>query len=515
MGMPQPAIANLYQSLQQSVNVRAEYTAICFEGHKYSYAQFNHSVNLNILCLTDSFNLQKGDVIVLALGNRPEFCSLFYAAMALGVIVVPLSTKLKSDDSHTILNSVNAEVVFFDPEHQPWLALSSTVKPDHCVSLSNWQFMLRNADNNSLPQPITKVSVKPDDIAAIIYTSGTTGSPKGAAITHDNVLHAITAYQDSLGLTCEDSTVLPIPICHITGLSALLCLFIHIGGTIHLHQRFNAEIILETINQYNITFLHGSPTVFILLIQEAEKHLKEYNYSSLRMIACGAGHLNIGIIDKLSELFTNTEIRPIYGLTETTSPASIFPQDARKSDKIGSSGLPISGLECQIRDDSNCLLTTGETGHLWLKGPVVIKEYWKNSTVNQQYFQDGWFYTGDIASIDKDNYLFIKDRSKDMINRGGEKIYCIEIENLISNYPGVKDVAIVPRHSEIYGEEAVAYVVAYKDKPLVSDNINQWLSDKIAKFKVPSRIIFIPELPKNANGKTNKLLLKKNANIKN
>lgn len=512
MGISQPAITNLYQSLQQSVTARAEHMAICFEGHKYSYAQFNHNVSLNILCLTENFKLKKGDVIVLALGNRPEFCALFYAAMALGVIVVPLSTKLKSDDSHIILGSVNAEVVFFDPEHQPWLATSSIEKPHHRISLPNWQFMLRNADNNSLPKPTTKTTVTPDDIAAIIYTSGTTGSPKGAAITHGNFLHAITAYQGSLNLTAEDSTILPIPICHITGLSALLCLFIHIGGTIHLHQRFNAEEILKSVSQYNITFLHGSPTVFILLIQEAEKHLTKYNYSSLRMIACGAGHLNIGIIERLSELFPNTEIRPIYGLTETTSPASIFPQDARNSKKPGSSGLPIDGLECQIRDDSNHLLPAGETGHLWLKGPVVIKEYWKNNKANQQNFQNGWFYTGDIASIDNDGYLFIKDRSKDMINRGGEKIYCIEIENLISNYPGVKDVAIVPRHSEIYGEEAVAYIVAHKDKPLVSDNISQWLSDKIAKFKIPSKIIFIAELPKNTNGKTDKLSLRKKAN---
>ncbi|GKX50647.1 class I adenylate-forming enzyme family protein [Budvicia aquatica] len=513
MAIAQPTIKHLYQSLQQSVEARGEHAAICFEGHRYSYAQFNHSVSLNILCLAENFKLKKGDVIVLALGNRPEFCSLYYAAMALGVIVVPLSTKLKSDDSQNILDSVDAEVVFFDPEYQPWLASPSQTKPDHRISLSDWQFMLRNADNHTLPSPITDTAITSDDIAAIIYTSGTTGSPKGAAITHGNFLHAITAYQQTLNLTSKDSTILPIPICHITGLSALLCLFIHIGGTIHLHQRFNADEILKAISQYEITFLHGSPTVFILLTQEAEKHLTEYHYSSLRMIACGAGHLNIGIINKLSELFPNTEIRPIYGLTETTSPASIFPLDARESNKVGSSGLPIAGLECQIRDDSNRLLTTNEIGHLWLRGPVVIKEYWKNPQANQQYFQDGWFYTGDIASLDSDNYLFIKDRSKDMINRGGEKIYCIEIENLISNYPGVKDISIVPKHSEIYGEEAVAYIVAHQDSPLVSDNISQWLSDKIAKFKIPSKIIFIPELPKNTNGKTNKLLLRQKANL--
>ncbi|MBC3219418.1 class I adenylate-forming enzyme family protein [Serratia fonticola] len=506
--MQQAKITHLYQSLQQSVNRRAEHTALFFEGHKYSYNQLNHNVNLSSACLKESFNLAKGDVIVLALGNRPEFCSLFYAAMALGIIVVPLSTKLKSQDSHIILSSVNAKAVFYDPNSQPWMATLEPVQQSQVVSLADWQLMLSNADDQKVIQPVEPAAIVADDIAAIIYTSGTTGSPKGAALTHGNFIAAVTAYQQALKLTEQDSAILPIPICHITGLSALLCLFFHLGGTLHLQQRFNAEEILKTVSNHHITFLHGSPTVFILLLQEAEKYPQAGDYSSLRMIACGAGHLNVGIIERLAQLFPATEIRPIYGLTETSSPASIFPVDVRSSDKIGSSGLPIPGLSCQIRDDNLQVLAAGEIGHLWLKGPVVMSQYWKNPAANQQFFHDGWFYTGDIACLDQNNYLYIKDRSKDMINRGGEKIYCIEVENLISNYPGVKEIAIVPNSSEIYGEEAVAFIVAHRNKPLVSDNIIHWLSNKIAKFKIPSKIVFTAELPKNANGKIDKLALR-------
>lgn len=511
MGTSSPVIQNLYQSLQRSVESRPDGIALFFEGHRYSYRQFQDSVQVSLFCLTERFGLKKGDVIVLALGNRPEFCFLFYAAMALGAIVVPLSTKLKSDDSLTLLENVDAKVIFYDADSQPWLG-AGEIDETQRVSLSNWQFMIRNVDSQPDGFRHRPCLVQSDDIAAIIYTSGTTGSPKGAAITHGNFLYAVNAYHQALALNENDSTVLPIPICHITGLSALLCLFIHIGGTIHLHQRFNADEILRTVEQHKITFLHGSPTVFILITQEAERHEKSYNYESLKTIACGAGHLNVGIIDRLSALFPHTEIRPIYGLTETTSPASIFPMDVRQSPKIGSSGVPITGMECQIRDDNNKPLSAGETGHLWLKGPGVIKQYWNNEKVNRQYFDNDWFYTGDIAALDKDNYLFIKDRSKDMINRGGEKIYCIEIENLISNYYGVKDIAIVPKLSDIYGEEAVAFIIADKKQPLVSDNITQWLSERIAKFKIPSKVIFVSELPKNANGKTDKVALRKRAN---
>lgn len=504
-------VENLYQSLQRNVVAYPDQIAICFEGHRYSYAQFNQQVKYSIICLQSQFQLQKGDVVVLALGNRPEFCSLFYAAMALGIIVVPMSTKLKADDSFSILNNVRAKAVFFDPAWQPWLA-NSDATVSNPISLPDWQFIIRNLSHQVQQQTLQLTPVDIEDIAAIIYTSGTTGAPKGAAISHSNFLHAISAYADTLQLTSQDSTLLSIPICHITGLSALLCLFIHIGGTIHLQSRFNAEEILETVNQQKITFLHGSPTVFILLTQEAGRQNRPEGYPSLHTIACGAGHLNLGIIEQLTRIFPAAEIRPIYGLTETTSPASIFPTDVRHSNKSGSSGLPIAGLQCDIRDDNHQSLPRGEIGHLWLKGPVVIKEYWQNPQANQQAFKNGWFYTGDIACLDQDNYLFIKDRSKDMINRGGEKIYSIEVENLISSYPGVKEIAIVPNRSEIYGEEAVAFIVADNDTPLISDNIINWLTEKIAKFKIPAKIIFIAELPKNSNGKIDKMALRKQLN---
>lgn len=506
VGMSKQKINNLYQSLQLSGQLRPNKIAISFEGHNYSYLKFKQQVDVSIHCLQHHFQVKKGDILVLALGNCPEFCSLFYAAMALGAIVVPLSIKLKAEDSTSLLNNVNAKIVFYDPSSQPWLS-EKQPSAQHQTSLPDWQFILRNADDRTNVQPIELPDVNHEDIAAIIYTSGTTGKAKGAVISHGNFLSAIQTYVDVLGLTEQDSTVLPIPICHITGLSALLCLFIHIGGTIYLQKRFHAADILDTVAKQQITFIHGSPTVFILLIQEARRHNND-SYPSLRMIACGAGHLNIGIMQQLSEIFLHAEIRPVYGLTETTSPATIFPEDVRRSNKQGSSGVAVPGLQLKVCDDYGNQLPHGQPGHLWLKGTMVINHYWQNPDINRQAFSDGWLYTGDIACIDEQGYLFIKDRSKDMINRGGEKIYSIEIENIFSTYPGVEDVAIVPMSSEIYGEEAIAFIVANQQQPLISDNIIQWLTGKIAKFKIPTKIIFMNKLPKNNNGKTNKNLLR-------
>lgn len=494
-------VNNLYQSLQQSVLLYGSKVALFSEEHQYSYKLFHKLVKNNAYLLANHYQLTKGDIIILAWGNRPEFCSLFYAAVSLGIIVVPLSSKLKRDDGCTIINQIDSKLTFYEQENNSWI---TEISPNS-ISLSEWQFLIRNADQiptNILPE------ISPNDIAAIIYTSGTTGSAKGAVITHGNFLAAIDAYEERLGLTSNDSSILAIPICNITGLSALLCLFIHIGGTLHLHKRFNAELILETVQKNHITFIHGSPTVFILLLQEMQGRNNSYNCSSLRMIACGAGHLNIGIIDRISELFPSAEIRTIYGLTETTSPAAIFPQDVKRSKRIGSSGTFIRGVQYRITTNDGEILSAHQTGNLWLKGSVVINQYWCNEEANKKLIKDGWLNTGDIAVVDEDGYVYIKDRSKDMINRGGEKIYSIEIENLISGYPGVHDVAIIAENDDVYGEVPVAFIVADPNEPLLSANIIHWLTGKIAKYKMPTKIIFIDELPKNNNGKTDKRKLK-------
>lgn len=494
---------NLYITLQQAVSNNPSKIAIFYNEHKYSYQFFLNSVNLACCILQRHFKLSKGDIIVLALGNRPEFCTLFYAAMALGIIAVPLNTKLKAEDGISILQSVKANVIFHEDEKQHWI---EECQLGETLSLSKWQFLFRNFDNNN--QKIDSDNVNLLDTAAIIYTSGTTGSPKGAVITHGNFIAAMEAYQCALGLTSNDSSILATPIYNITGLSALLCLFIYIGGTLHLHNRFSAEQVLYAVDKHRITFLHGSPTVFILLTKVMSHQQDKLNISSLRMVACGAGHLNVGTINDISQSFPSAEIRPIYGLTETTSPATIFPVDVRVSNKIGSSGTFIQNINYKITNDNGEDLLTEEIGHLWLKGDVVISKYWNNDDANQRSFKDGWLNTGDIAMIDRDGYLYIKDRSKDMVNRGGEKIYSIEVEDLISRYPGVKEVAMVPDKNDLYGEVPIVFIVSDNNTPLVSANIIYWLSDKIAQYKMPSKIIFIDELPKNQNGKTNKLILR-------
>lgn len=492
--------SNIYQSLLQRAKVQPDAVAIVFEEQSWSYHQLLEKVNQTMLWLTTAAQLKKSDRIVLGWGNTIEFCQLFYAAVGLGIQVIPLSTKMKEFEGKEHLSCINADAIFWDDTYQPWLAQFSTKG----MSLSQWRNLILTEKINFTNQ------VNEEDPAVVIFTSGTTGAPKGAVITHKNILSAVYAYQETLKLSEHDKTILAVPIYHITGLSAILALFIHIGGTVYLQKKFNAKDIISTIAKEKITFLHGSPTVFILLIQKIKenKSINLERFNSLKMIACGAGHLNEGTIKELSYLFAKTSIHSIYGLTETSSPATVFREDIRYSDKKASSGTPVPGLQVAIRDDKGEDKPANSTGNIWVKGDVVIQRYWPDSPANSTSFNDGWFFTGDIGYRDDDGFLYIQDRIKDMINRGGEKIYSIEIEDLISNYPGVNEVAVIPIESTIYGEEPIAFIIPENQVCLTSKEIIEWLKDRVPTYKVPVRIMFTRNFPRTWNGKISKKDLK-------
>ncbi|WP_369308882.1 class I adenylate-forming enzyme family protein [Providencia rettgeri] len=492
--------SNIYQSLLYRANTQPDAVAIVFEEQHWCYRQLLVKVNQTMFWLTSTLQLQKGDRIILGWGNTIEFCQLFYAAVGLGIQVIPLSTKMKEFEGKEHLSRIQADAIFWDDSYQPWLGELNAKG----ISLSQWKAL-------ALTEEMTFVNqVNGDDPAVIIFTSGTTGTPKGAVITHKNILSAVYAYQQTLKLTENDKTILAVPIYHITGLSAILALFIHIGGKIFLHKKFNAEDMISTIAKEKITFLHGSPTVFILLIQKIKenKSINLDKFNSLKMIACGAGHLNEGTIKELSYIFPKTSIHSIYGLTETSSPATVYLDDIRNSPKKASSGTPVPGLKVSIRSENGEEKQANKTGNIWVKGDVVIQRYWPDSPANTTSFQDGWFFTGDIGYIDEDGFLYIQDRIKDMINRGGEKIYSIEVEDLISNYPGVNEVAVIPVESPIYGEEPIAFIIPESQVCLTSKEIMEWLKERLPNYKVPVKIIFARSFPRTWNGKISKKDLK-------
>lgn len=469
---------------------------LVYEGRSLTSSQFLNEVKCCASFLQKN-DFKKGDVIFNALGNTVEFCALLYAANALGVIVVPISTKIKTDGFTNLLNQLMPKLVLFDEDVQPFV--KQLLPKEKRISLRLFADY-RAYDKLELMEDD---SIKGSDTAVIMFTSGTTSAPKGAVISNDNLRAAALAYKDGLKLTSEDSTILAVPIFHITGLSAILALFVDLGGTIYLEKRFHADRILKIIRDHNVTFLHGSPTVFAIL---HSKYLKggAVSLPSLRSIACGAGRLNEGIIRSLNKLFPNAQIHSIYGLTESTSPLTIYRGDVSRTEKCMSSGTPSLGSKVQIRDEHGNILPAGETGLIYIAGDMVIKSYFPVNENTKKLFSGEFLNTGDVGYLSPSGELFIKDRVKDIINRGGEKVFCPEVESIISNFPNVVEVALVAKKDELYGEVPVAFILTQPGCEFKTDDLKNYLHEHLASYQRPVDIYYVHELPRTNNGKINK-----------
>lgn len=266
----------------------------------------------------------------------------------------------------------------------------------------------------------------------------------------------------------------------------------------YLNRFFDAGRVLDDIRKYEITFFHASPTVFSLIL----KHTEEYpELPSLRMFACGSSNMPPAKIRMLHAWLPDCEFRTIYGLTETTSPATVYPVDANESSYIGSSGVPIPGLEFRILDSDGVELPALVQGQVWVKGSNITPAYYKLET---DAIRDGWLNTGDIAYFNEQGYLYIVDRVKDMINRGGEKICSFDVENELLNLDGIEDAAVVGIPDELYGEVPVAVVRCSKDNRWSEEGLRKELKKRMAGYKVPVHIRFVDAIPVTENMKTDK-----------
>ena len=486
----------LYKSLQKTAAKFPDKPILVYEDQSLTTTDFLNEVKCCASFLKKN-DFKKGDVVFNALGNTIEFCALLYAANALGVIVIPISTKIKIDGFTNLFNQLMPKLVFFDDTVQPFV--KDLLPVEKRISLRLFSDY-RAYDRLEIEDDD---SIKGSDTAVIMFTSGTTSAPKGAMISNDNLEAAAAAYKDGLKLTSDDSTILAVPIFHITGLSAILALFIDLGGTIYLENRFHADKILSLIREHNVTFLHGSPTVFAILHSECLKG-GTGSLPSLRSIACGAGRLNEGIIRSLNKLFPNAQIHSIYGLTESTSPFTIFRGDVSKTEKCQSSGTPSLGAKVSIRNENGQELPTGETGLIYIAGPMVIKQYYPVTETTKKLFSGEFLNTGDVGYVNAQGELFIKDRVKDIINRGGEKVFCPEVESIISNFPNVVEVALVAKKDNLYGEVPVAFILTQPGAEFNADDFRLYLHAHLASYQRPVEIYYVQELPRTNNGKINK-----------
>lgn len=494
---------SLYHALQETAAKFPDKVAFYDNWERsYTYKEFLNLTDFMAAYLKKAYQVTKGTHVGILLHNSIEFCVSFFAVVKLGAVAIPFPSKYREPEIEQLIKKADLSMIIYSETFKKWIK-------DYNLP----EVKLLESENEETGYGFKHISYEglqidegagnPEDEVIIMFTSGTTSQSKGVVLCNYNIMNAVAVYKRVLGITKEDKTIIPVPIYHITGLSALLGLFVYTGGTVYLYRRYDAKRILACIRDNEITFMHGSPTVYGLMLDYKNEFPK---LPSLRMLACGSSYMPKEKMKEIHKWIPNTKFQIVYGMTETSSPALIFPNDAPTSVYAGAAGKPIPGIEFKFLNEQKQELGCNEAGEIWIRGNVVAKGYYKMDT--DLISGDHWLNTGDMGYYNEDGYVFIVDRKKDMINRGGEKIWCTDIEEELLRIPGIKDAAVVGVPHEVYGESAAAAIVTKEGVTITGEEIHKDLEKRVARYKIPTKYIFLSEIPKTAGMKVNKKLIK-------
>ncbi|SES74088.1 long-chain acyl-CoA synthetase [Salinibacillus kushneri] len=502
--------SNLTETLSESAKQFPDKTALIHGDERITYRELQKQVNTAAYQLKQQYGVKKGDRVAFLLMNGIPFVVGVYATLKIGAIAVPLNTKLKSSELEFMLINSGAKVLMANQEWWPNIKelidripvetffITDPSPPDGTIPFSKL--------TNQPAEEHTYEVVHEHDPAFIMYTSGTTGRPKGALISHFNMIHTILNYKYCYNLSSNDSTVIAVPVFHITGLAAQLMTFMSLGGKMVLMPMFKPTPFLEILQNENITHVIASPTVYVMTLQEPD--YQKYDVSHFRVAGFGGAPMPSETLKGLKKWVPDIELHNTYGLTETTSPVTIMP-DEHQLNHVSSVGVTTPVNEARVVDPENRHdLLPGEVGELLFKGPMVIEKYWNNEKATNKSFENGWFSTGDLAVMDSEGFITIMDRIKDMVNRGGEKIFSVEVEDVLYSHQKIVEAAIVGVPDEKYGEVVKACIVLRDGASLTEEEIKDCVRNRLAKFKVPEYVEFMDVLPRNPNGKVVKTELR-------
>ncbi|MBO0962309.1 acyl--CoA ligase [Neobacillus sp. MM2021_6] len=503
---------NLSAMLKEAASNYPAGEALVMNGNRLTYKELYEKVEQIAGHLQNSLGVKKRDRVALLLGNSIEFCLLVFACARLGAIVVPLNTRLKETELSFMIQQSNSKILVVDDE---FLEKVEGMRDLDSIGHVQYFFLIGHKTPNRkdylpfeiLEQPSTlaDVYVTEEDPLFIMYTSGTTGQPKGAVGSHLGAIHSAINYEHVLKTNDKARTLIAVPLFHVTGLIGQLFHMVKVGGTSVIMRRFRTEEYIRLTVEENVSFLFNVPTIYIMMMAHAD--FSVYNYSKVNCIAYGGAPMSSETIYKLKKYFPNSYLHNAYGATETSSPATIMPQKFHDS-KVASVGLPVPVGEMRVVNELDEPCNPGEVGELLIKGPMIVEGYWNNVIANQTSFLHGFWRSGDLAKIDEDGFVYIVDRKKDLINRGGEKIFSIEVENVIYNHPKVHEVAVVGVPDPLFGEIVKAVIVPKANATIMSEEIRDFVAERLANYKVPKLVEFVSELPRNAAGKIIKNVLK-------
>jgi len=489
---------NLFTALEYGKNHYPDKDAIVFAGGHITYRELYERACRLGSALAAGADLHRGDRAALFLPNKPEFVSSYYAIVHRGAIAVSLNVMLKRDEVKFILNDSEATILITTNallEHVPDASEVPSLKQILCIDKPDRKGAL--VLNDFLPLASwdeLPANLSNDDGAAILYTSGTTGKPKGALLSHGNIIGNILATRHHTRMVADDRLICYLPLFHCFGQNFIMNAAIDGGATLVLHERFHPEEILESLKSDRITMFFGVPPVYsrLLTVPKIDEYFREVRYCFT-----AAAPMPVTVARQWRERVGQV-IHEGYGLTET-SPFASYNHDS--SYREGSVGTPIENVEMKILDSEGQDLPPGESGEIAIKGPNVMLGYFRRPGETAEAIRDGWFLTGDIGKIDSDGYFYLVDRAKDMINVSGFKVWPREVEDVLLQHPSVGEVAVVGVEDPHSGEAVKAFVVLKQGAMLKEQELIDFARARIADYKAPRFVEFIESLPRNPAGK--------------
>jgi len=436
-----------------------------------------------------------GDRVGIMLPNVPYFPVAYYGVLRLGAVVVPMNVLLTGREARYYLEdpAASALIAWHGFEEAARAGAGGLDLATHIVAPGEFERELAAAE------PRREIAERDaEDTAVILYTSGTTGSPKGAELTHANMLGNCQTVTESVIVVGEDDRLLgALPLFHSFGQTCTMNVAVNAGATVSLIPRFDPVKALEILERDRITIFEGVPTMYNALLAVPDHG--RYDTAALRTCVSGGASLPVETLRSFDAEF-GCQVLEGYGLSETSPVASFNHPDRER--KPGSIGTPIEGVEMKVVDDGGAELPQGEPGEIAIRGPNVMKGYWCRPDATAEVMDgDGWFRTGDVATVDEDGFYFIVDRKKDMIIRGGYNVYPREVEEVLYAHPAVLEAAVVGiAHSE-WGEEVAAAVVLAEGQDASAEELRAYCKEQVAAYKYPRAIWFLDELPKGPTGK--------------
>ncbi|MFC1884393.1 class I adenylate-forming enzyme family protein [Thermodesulfobacteriota bacterium] len=499
---------NIAELSRKEIEKFGEHVSIVFEGREYTNIEMLNTAK-RIGNALKGLGVKPGDRVIIQMPNCPEVLQGFQAVWNIGAVVVPINFMIGDEETAFIYSDSGTETIISSSDFLPKIEkcreesplIKNVILIDEKVDPPYLSYHKLAAENSEELEP---EPTKDDDLAALIYTAGTTGRPKGVMHTHYSLYSNAKMQNDTIDLPSGITRIGVLPLCHSYGIAGMNNVAMKGGGKTILMNTFDIDKMFESIEKYKAEVIGAVPTMYVYMLLHPEP--EKYDLSSMKWWISGSAPLTLDTWASFKEKF-GSEIIEGWGLTEAGANNSCNPLDGIK--KVGSIGLPMKGTEIRIVDDDGNEVPAGAEGEILISGPMLMKGYWNNPEESAAVLKDGWLYTGDVGYMDKDGYIFITERKKDLIIKGGENISSREVEEVIYNHPKVSEAAVIGVKDPVYGEEIKAFVVLKPGETATPDEIIEHCTKTLKKFKSPKKVEFMEALPKNLVGKILKKELRK------